>query len=136
MENFQHYFTSVCSKCNCTVLLTFFGIDFIWNCNEIWLFQPCGHCRVFQICWHIECSPFTASSFRIWNSSTGIPSPPLALLIVMLLRPTWLHIPEYLVLGEWSHHRDYDLAQTITEKSKGYPTILSSQIFQNCREHD
>ena len=28
----------------------------------------------------------TASSFRIWNSSTGIPSPPLALFIVMLLK--------------------------------------------------
>ena len=48
------------------------------------LFQSCGHCWVFQICWHIECSPFTASSFRIWKSSTGIPSPPLALFIVML----------------------------------------------------
>ena len=34
------------------------------------LFQSCGHCWVFQICWHIECSPFTASSFRIWNSCT------------------------------------------------------------------
>jgi len=42
------------------------------------LFQSCGHCWVFQIYWHIECSTFTASSFRIWNSSTGIPSPPLA----------------------------------------------------------
>ena len=48
------------------------------------LFQSCGHCWVFQICWHIECSTFTASSFRIWNSSTGIPSPPLALFTVML----------------------------------------------------
>ena len=48
------------------------------------LFQSCGHCWVFRICWHIECSTFTASSFRIWNSSTGIPSPPLALFIVML----------------------------------------------------
>ena len=48
------------------------------------LFQSCGHCWVFQICWHIEYNPFTASSFRIWNSSTGIPSPPLALLVVML----------------------------------------------------
>ena len=28
------------------------------------LFQSCGHCRVFQICWHIECSTFIASSFR------------------------------------------------------------------------
>ena len=48
------------------------------------LFQSCGHCWVFQIWWHIECSTFTASSFRIWNSSTGIPSPPLVLFIVML----------------------------------------------------
>ena len=48
------------------------------------LFQSCGRCWVFQICWHIECSTFTASSFRIWNSSTGIPSPPLALFVVML----------------------------------------------------
>ena len=48
------------------------------------LFQSCGHCWIFQICWHIECSPFTASSFRIWNSSTGLPSPPLALFVVVL----------------------------------------------------
>ena len=48
------------------------------------LFQSCGHCWVFQISWHIECSTFTPSSFRIWNSSTGIPSPPLALFLVML----------------------------------------------------
>ena len=47
-------------------------------------FQFCGHCWVFQISWHIECSTFTASSFRIWKSSTGIPSPSLALFIVML----------------------------------------------------
>ena len=71
------------------------------------LFQSCGHCWVFQICWHIEWNTLTASSFRIWNSSTGIPSPPLALLVVMLSKPTWLHIPGCLALDEWSHHRDY-----------------------------
>ena len=48
------------------------------------LFQSCGHCWVFQICWHIECSTFTASSFKIWKSTTGIPSPPPALFVVML----------------------------------------------------
>ena len=48
------------------------------------LFQSCSPCWVFHVCWHIECSTFTASSFRIWNSSTGIPSPPLALFVVML----------------------------------------------------
>ena len=55
------------------------------------LLQSCGHCWVFQICWRIEYSLFTASSFRIWNSSTGIPSPPLALFVVMLSKAhlTW-----------------------------------------------
>ena len=48
------------------------------------LFQSCGHCWVFQICWHIECSTFKASSSRIWNRSTGISSPPLSLFVVML----------------------------------------------------
>ena len=47
------------------------------------LLQSCGHCWVFQICWHIECSTFTASSSRIWNSSTGISSPSLALSVLM-----------------------------------------------------
>ena len=47
------------------------------------LFQSCGHCWVFLICWHSECSSYTASSFRIWNRSAGIPSLPLALFIVM-----------------------------------------------------
>ena len=36
------------------------------------------------MCWHIDFSTFTASSFRIWNSSTRIPSPLLTLFIVML----------------------------------------------------
>ena len=48
------------------------------------LFNSCGHCWIFQICWPIVCSTLTASSFRIWNSSAGILSPPLALFIVML----------------------------------------------------
>ena len=56
----------------------FFGIGMKTD-----LFQSYGHCWDFQICWHIEFSIFTASSFRIWNSSTGIPSS-LPLFIVML----------------------------------------------------
>ena len=62
-----------------SLALPFFGIGM-----KIDLFQSCGYCWVFQVCWHIECSTSTASSFRIWNSSAGIPSPPLALLVVML----------------------------------------------------
>ena len=62
-----------------SLALPFFGIEMKTD-----LFQSCGHCWVSQICWHIECSSFTTSSFRVWNTSTGIPSPPLALFVVML----------------------------------------------------
>ena len=47
-------------------------------------FQSCGHCWVFQIYWRIECSTFTASSFRNGNSSARIPPPPLTLFVMML----------------------------------------------------
>ena len=71
------------------------------------LFQSCGQSWVFQICWHIECSTFTGSSFRIWNSSTGIPSLPLVLFVWCFLRATWLQTAECLAVSEWSHHRGY-----------------------------
>ena len=60
--------------------LLFFGIGM----KTDHLFQSCGHCWVFQIWWHIEGSTFTALSFRIWNSSAGIPSSPLVLFKVTL----------------------------------------------------
>jgi len=34
--------------------------------------QSCCHCWVFQICWHSKCRTVSGSSFKIWNSSTGI----------------------------------------------------------------
>ena len=94
-------------ECNCVVVehslaLPFFGIGMKTD-----LFQSCGHCWVFQICWHIECNTFTASSFRIWNSSTGIPLTSLALFKWCFLWSTWRYIPGCLAPGEWSHHRDY-----------------------------
>ena len=64
LENFEHYFANMWDECDCAVVWAFFGILSLgWNKN--YLFQSCGHCWVFQICWHIECSTFTASSFRI-----------------------------------------------------------------------
>ena len=80
LENFEHYSVSVLEEYNRAGIWAFFGTAFLWDWNE----SSCGHCWVSQICWHIECSTFTASSFRIWNSSAGIPSLPLALFIVML----------------------------------------------------
>ena len=84
LENFKHYFANLWDECNCAVVWALFAIAFLWDWKEYWLFQSCGHCWVFQIFWHIKCSTFKISSFRIWNSFTGIPSPPLALLVVML----------------------------------------------------
>ena len=109
LENSEHYFTSIWDECNCAVVwaLPFFGIGMKTD-----LFQSCGHCWGFQICWHIECNTFTASSFRIWNSSAGIPSPPLALFVVMLSKARltshsrmsgfrWVITPSWLS-GSWS----------------------------------
>ena len=103
LENFEYYFDSLWDECNCAVVWIFLALSSLgleWKLT----FSSPGN---FQMCWHIECSTFTASSFRMWNRSAGIPSPPLALFVVLLPRPTWLHIPGCLALGEWSHHRDY-----------------------------
>ena len=63
LENFEHYFASAWDEYNYVVVwaslaLPFFGIGMKMN-----LFQSCDHCWVFQICWHIECSTLTASTF-------------------------------------------------------------------------
>ena len=69
---------------------------------EIHLFQSCGHCWVFQILWHIECT-----SFRILNRSTGIPSPPLALFTLMLPKAHLSSYSSILALVGWSHYHCY-----------------------------
>ena len=78
LENFKHHFTrcemsAIVQEFQHSLALSFFGTEMKTD-----IFLSCGHCWVFQICWHIECSTFTSSYFRIWNSSTGIPSTPLA----------------------------------------------------------
>ena len=111
-------------ECNCAVVehslaLPFFGIGMKAD-----LFHSCGPGWVFQICWHIECSTFTASSFRIWNSSTGIPSPPLALFRVMLPKA-------YLT----SHSRMSDSRWVITQSwlSGSWRSFLYSSSVFYCR---
>ena len=77
LDDFEHYFTSVWDECNCVVAWAFFGITLICDWNENWPFPVLWPLLSFPnfSTRHIECSTFTASSFRIWNSSTGIPSP-------------------------------------------------------------
>ena len=59
LKDFEHYFASMWSECNHTefelsLALYFFGIGMKTD-----LFHFCGHCWVFHICWHIECSILT-----------------------------------------------------------------------------
>ena len=70
----------------CSFALPFFGTGIKPD-----IFHFCVHCWVFQIWWYFECNTLTASSFRILNSSVGIPSPPLVLFIVLLPKShmTW-----------------------------------------------
>ena len=103
LENFEHYFASVWDECNCAIVWAFFGIAFLWDWNENW---------PFPILWPLLSFPnllaiSQLSSVRIWNSSAGIPSPPLALFLVMLPKihltshsrmssSRWVTIPSWL----------------------------------------
>ena len=70
-------------ECKCAVVWAYFDIAFLWDWNEIW---------PFPVLWPLLSFPnllaYWMQHFHsiIWNSSTGIPSPPLALFIVMLSR--------------------------------------------------
>ena len=102
-----------------SLALPFFGIAM-----KMELFRSCGHCWVFQICWHIECSTFIASPFRIRNSSARIlPSPPPALSIVML---TKAHLT--------SHSRMSDSRWVITPSwlSGSWRSFLYSSSVYSC----
>ena len=84
LENFEHYFASVWNECNSAVVWTFFDIIFLWDCNENWPFQVLWPLLSFPNLLAHWVQYFTASSLRIWNSSAGIPSLPLALFTGML----------------------------------------------------
>ena len=98
LENFEHYLTSVWDECNFAVVWAFFGIALLRNWNEN---------RLFPVLWPLLSFPNLLAywvqhfgniifffsdlkylnwniSSRIWNISTGISSPPLALFVAML----------------------------------------------------
>ena len=84
LENFENYFYSMWDECNCAVVWTFFGIALLWDWNENWPFPVLWPLLSFPNFLAYWVQHFKASSFKIWNSSTGIPSPLLALFTVML----------------------------------------------------
>ena len=84
LEKFEHYFASMWDECSCAVVWAFSGIVSLWDWNE--------NCP-FPVLWSLLSFPnllafwvqhFHSILFRIWNKWSGIPSPPLAVFIVML----------------------------------------------------
>ena len=58
-SHFETYYPSMYGKLQHSLALPLF-----WTGMKTDFFQSCDHHWVFQICWHIECSTLTASSFR------------------------------------------------------------------------
>ena len=99
LENFEHYFASMWDECNCVVVWYCLSLGLEWKLT----FSSPVATAVFQICWHVEGCTLIASSFRIWNSSTGIPSPlPFCISFSWgsswLLPPVQCHNPPSIVL--------------------------------------
>ena len=74
LDNFEHYFASVWEECNCVG-----SLSILWHCLCLGLKWKLTFSTTVA---SAEFSEFAgilsaASSFRIWNNSTGIPSPPL-----------------------------------------------------------
>ena len=83
LKDFEDYFASVWDECNCAVVWTFFGIAVLWDWNENWPFPVLWLLQSY-LCWYTGCSTLTASYFRIWNGSAEIPSPSIAMFVVVL----------------------------------------------------
>ena len=76
LENFKHYFASAWDECNCTVVLTFFGIAFLWDWNENWpfpvLWPPLSFSNLLAY-WvqHFHSIIFQDLKWLKWNSITS-----------------------------------------------------------------
>ena len=66
------------------VVWPFFGIAFLWDWTENWLFPVLSPLLSFPNFLAYWVQHFYSIIFRIWNSSTWIILPPLALFVVML----------------------------------------------------
>ena len=49
LKDFEHNLTSMRNEHSCTAVWTFFDIALLWDWNENYLFQSCGHCWIFHI---------------------------------------------------------------------------------------
>ena len=76
---------------NCAVVWTFFGIAFLWDWKENWPFQALWPLLSFPNLLAHWGQHFISIILRTWNSTAGIPSPPLVFFVAMLHKAhlTW-----------------------------------------------
>ena len=115
-----HYYWSLARTILNIVLLVCERVQLCGNLSILWHFLSVGLEWKLTFCSPVatafskfaafECSTFTASCFRFWNNSTGIPSPPLSLFVLVLSKAhltshsrmsgsRWVVIPSWL---SWS----------------------------------
>ena len=119
--------TSMGNECNCLTVWTFFVLALSLGLEWKLTFSSsmATACWIFQICWHIESSALTASYFRIWNSSAGIPSPSLALLVVILPKA---HLTSYSKMSgsRWGTAPSW---LSVSLRSFLYSSVCSCHLF-------
>ena len=106
LKDFEHYFASMWNECNYMVVWTFFGIAFLWNGNENWL---------FPVLWPLLSFPnLLAYWVQHFHHLLGFEIAQLEFHHLHSLcslwcfrRPTWLHTPGCLALGERPHHHGH-----------------------------
>ena len=81
LENFEHYFASVWDEWNCVVV---FGITFLWDWNENWSCPVLWPLLSFPKLLAYWMQYFNSIIFYALKQFNWIPSPPLALFVVML----------------------------------------------------
>ena len=81
LKDFDHYLANMWNEQNCMVVWTFFGTNILWDWNETWPFPGLWRLLSFPNLLRDWVKHFNST---ILNSSAGMPSPPLALFVVML----------------------------------------------------
>ena len=84
LKDFEHTLTSMQDEHICAVTGTFFCTALIWDWNENWPFPVLWPLLNFPNLLAYWLQHFNSIVFMIWNSSSGIPSPLLALFVLML----------------------------------------------------
>ena len=84
LKDFHHNLASMWNELTSTVVWTLFCIFLLWDWNENWLFPALWPLLSFPNLLTYLAQYFNSIIFKILSSSAGIPSPAIALFIVML----------------------------------------------------